>query len=92
MRLVELPLNARLEDVVGSLDERAARHDRAADAARPAGAGRPNLLYVDEVNLLDDEVVDAILDAAAQGSYTVRRGPVSATYRSRLRSDRLDEP
>ena len=43
-----------------------------------------NLLYVDEVNLLADEVVDAILDAAAQGSYTVRRGPLSATYRSRF--------
>ncbi len=43
-----------------------------------------NLLYIDEVNLLDDDVVDVILDAAAQGSYTVRRGPVSATYRSRF--------
>jgi magnesium chelatase subunit I len=43
-----------------------------------------NLLYVDEINLLQDEVVDAILDAAAQGAYTVRRGPVSATYRARF--------
>jgi magnesium chelatase subunit I len=42
------------------------------------------LLYVDEVNLLADDIVDAILDAAAQGIYTVRRGPVSATYRSRF--------
>jgi magnesium chelatase subunit I len=43
-----------------------------------------NLLYVDEVNLLADEIVDAILDAAAQGIYAVRRGPMSATYRSRF--------
>jgi magnesium chelatase subunit I len=43
-----------------------------------------NLLYVDEVNLLADEVVDAILDAAAQGRYTVRRGPMSSTYRARF--------
>jgi magnesium chelatase subunit I len=43
-----------------------------------------NLLYVDEVNLLEDDVVDALLDAAAQGSYTVRRGPISATYWSRF--------
>jgi magnesium chelatase subunit I len=43
-----------------------------------------NLLYIDEVNLLSDEVVDVILDAAAQGSYTVRRGSVAATYRSRF--------
>ncbi len=41
-----------------------------------------NLLYVDEVNLLNDQIVDAILDAAAQGQYTVRRGGMSATYRS----------
>lgn len=43
-----------------------------------------NLLYVDEVNLLDDEIVDAILDAAAQGAYTVRRGAMSGTFRSRF--------
>jgi magnesium chelatase subunit I len=42
------------------------------------------LLYIDEINLLSDDIVDAILDAAAQGSYTVRRGPISATYRARL--------
>jgi magnesium chelatase subunit I len=39
---------------------------------------------VDEVNLLDDQIVDAILDAAAQGAYTVRRGAMSGTYRSRF--------
>ena len=33
-----------------------------------------NLLYIDEVNLLNDEIVDVILDASAQGGYTVRRG------------------
>ena len=39
---------------------------------------------MDEVNLLADEIADAILDAAAQAMYTVRRGPLAATYRSRL--------
>jgi magnesium chelatase subunit I len=39
---------------------------------------------VDEVNLLIDEVVDAILDAAAYGSYTVKRGTTTATFRSRF--------
>jgi magnesium chelatase subunit I len=43
-----------------------------------------NLLYIDEINMLSDDIVDAILDAAAQGSYTVRRGPISATYRARF--------
>ena len=43
-----------------------------------------NLLFVDEVNLLADDIADAILDAAAQGIYTVRRGPLAATYRARI--------
>ena len=84
VRLVELPLNARLEDVVGGLDERAAAHNRMQIKRGILAHADQNLLYVDEVNLLSDEIVDSILDAAAQGTYTVRRGPVSATYRSRF--------
>jgi magnesium chelatase subunit I len=84
VRLVELPLNARLEDVVGGLDERAAVHERMRLRRGILSLADRNLLYIDEVNLLTDEVVDAILDAAAQGIYTVRRGPVSATYRARF--------
>jgi magnesium chelatase subunit I len=84
VRLVELPLNARMEDVVGGLDERAAVHDRMRVRRGLLANADRNLLYIDEVNLLDDEIVDAILDAAAQGRYTVRRGPISATYRARF--------
>lgn len=84
VRLTELPLNARLEDVIGNLDERAAIHERLRLKRGILAHADKNLLYVDEVNLLADEIVDAILDAAAQGSYTVRRGPVSAFYRSRF--------
>jgi magnesium chelatase subunit I len=84
VRLVELPLNARLEDVVGGVDERAAMHERLRFKRGILSQADRNLLYVDEVNLLPDPVVDAILDAAAQGNYTVRRGPLSATYRSRF--------
>ncbi len=83
-RLVELPLNARLEDVVGGIDERAAIHERMRLRRGILAQADRNVLYVDEVNLLDDDIVDAILDAAAQGMYTVRRGPVAATYRSRF--------
>src|SRR6185436_15401459 len=84
VRLVELPLNARLEDVVGGLNERAAVHNRMQIQRGILAQADQNLLYVDEVNLLADEIVDAILDAAAQGIYTVRRGPLAATYRSRF--------
>jgi magnesium chelatase subunit I len=84
VRLVELPLNALIEDVVGGLDERAAVQDRLRLRRGILAQADRNLLYVDEVNLLAEDVVDAILDAAAQGFYIVRRGPVSATYRSRF--------
>lgn len=84
VRLVELPLNARLEDVVGGLDERAAVHERMRIRRGILAQADKNLLYIDEINLLSDDIIDAILDAAAQGIYTVRRGPVAATYRARF--------
>ena len=83
-RLIELPLNARLEDVIGGLDERAQAHDRMRLKRGILAQADLNILYSDEVNLLPNEIIDAILDAAAQWSYTVRRGPQSATYRSRF--------
>jgi magnesium chelatase subunit I len=82
VRLVELPLNATLEDVVGGLDPRAQAHARLRLKRGILSRADRNLLYVDEVNLLNDQIVDAILDAASQGQYTLRRGAVSATYRS----------
>jgi len=85
VKLVELPLNARLEDVVGGINERIAIQQQRVRLEKGILARADNnLLYVDEVNLLDDEIVDAILDAAAQGSYTVRRGAMSGTFRSRF--------
>ncbi|MCB2180134.1 ATP-binding protein [bacterium] len=83
-RLVELPLNAELEDVLGSVDQNAAAHARMRVKRGILSYADRNLLYIDEVNLLKNEVVDVILDAAAQGGYTVRRGQFSATYRSRF--------
>ncbi len=85
VRLVELPLNARLEDVVGGVNERIAVQQNRVRLERGILARADNnLLYIDEVNLLNDEIVDAILDAAAQGHYTVRRGAMSGTYRARF--------
>ena len=84
VRLIELPLNARLEDVVGGIDEHTAAHERMRVRRGILAQADRNLLYIDEINLLGDDIVDSILDAAAQGSYTVRRGPIAATYRSRF--------
>ncbi|WP_448591618.1 ATP-binding protein [Thermoflexus hugenholtzii] len=84
MRLIELPLNARLEDVIGGLDEQAAIEGKVRIRRGILAQADQNVLYVDEVNLLDPEIANAILDAAALGRYTVRRGPLAATYRARL--------
>ncbi|MDF1499493.1 MAG: ATP-binding protein [Anaerolineales bacterium] len=84
VRLIELPLNARLEDVIGGIDERAAVHQRLRVERGILARADQNILYIDEVNLLDDEIADAILDAAAQGTYSVHRGPLAATYRARF--------
>jgi len=85
MRLVELPLNARLDDVIGGVNERIATEQGRVVVERGLLAqADQNVLYIDEVNLLDQTIMDAILDAAAQGQYTVRRGPLAATYRARL--------
>jgi magnesium chelatase subunit I len=84
VHLVELPLNARIDDVVGSINERAAVRGNIRIERGILARADNNILYVDEVNLLDDQIVDVILDAAAQGSYTVRRGVVAGTYRSQF--------
>jgi magnesium chelatase subunit I len=84
VRLIELPLNAELPDVIGGVDERATVGKRFGIQRGILSHADRNLLYVDEVNLLRDEIVDAILDASAQGIYTVNRGQLSATYRSRF--------
>ncbi|MEE9216112.1 MAG: ATP-binding protein [Anaerolineales bacterium] len=84
VKLIELPLNAGLKDVIGGLDSKTGSHYRHRLRRGILSQADRNLLYIDEVNMLDDEIVDAILDAAAQGSYTVRRGSLAASYRSRF--------
>ncbi len=85
MRLIELPLNARLEDVVGGMNERVALEQRRVLLEPGALAvAHGNVLYIDEVNLLEPAVVDAILDAAAQGRTFVRRGAMVRLFPSRF--------
>lgn len=84
VHLVELPLNAEIEDVVGGIDERAMAHHRMQLKRGLLSQADRNILFIDEVNLLKDDVVNVILDAAALGTFTVRRGPISATYNARF--------
>ncbi len=85
VKLIELPLNAKLDDVVGGVNERVAMQQNKIRLERGIlSRADQNLLYIDEVNLLANDVTDAILDAAAAGTYSVRRGAMVGTYRSRL--------
>ncbi|HEY7077828.1 MAG TPA: VWA domain-containing protein [Solirubrobacteraceae bacterium] len=82
--LVELPLGATLDRLVGALDlGRALAGEQAFEAGLLARAHR-GILYVDEVNLLPDHLVDALLDAAASGVAQVERDAVSASHAARF--------
>src|SRR5690349_10721909 len=85
MRVVDLPINASEDRVVGTLDlEHALKEgSRRFEPGVLAEANR-NILYVDEVNLLDDHIVDVLLDAAAMGVNVVEREGVSVTHPARF--------
>ncbi|MQC25887.1 MAG: magnesium chelatase [Chloroflexi bacterium] len=82
---VDLPVSATEDRVVGTLDiERAIKKgERHFDPGVLAGANR-GLLYIDEVNLLDDHVVDLLLDSAAMGINIVEREGISFTHPARF--------
>jgi len=84
-RLVELPVGATEDRLVGALDlERAlAEGVRAYQPGLLAEAHR-GVLYVDEVNLLHDHLVDLLLDAAAMGRAHVERDGVSVSHAARF--------
>jgi len=82
--LVELPVGATIDRLVGALDlGRALAGERAFEAGLLARAHR-GVLYVDEVNLLPDHLVDALLDAAAMGVCHVERDAVSVRHDARF--------
>ncbi|MGW2047540.1 putative cobaltochelatase [Streptomyces sp. NPDC001858] len=84
-RLVELPVGASEDRLVGALDiERAlAEGVKAFEPGLLADAHR-GILYVDEVNLLHDHLVDLLLDAAAMGASYVEREGVSVRHASKF--------
>jgi magnesium chelatase subunit D len=84
-RLVELPVGATEDRVLGSLHlERALAEGVTAYEPGLLAAAHRGLLYVDEVNLLHDHLVDVLLDAAAMGRATVERDGVSVTHPARF--------
>ncbi|MCU1670292.1 MAG: cobaltochelatase subunit [Blastococcus sp.] len=84
-RLVELPVGASEDRVVGSLDlERALTEGVKAYEPGLLAAAHRGVLYVDEVNLLHDHLVDLLLDAAALGTAYVEREGVSVRHAARF--------
>jgi magnesium chelatase subunit I len=81
MRVVDLPVSATEDRVVGTLDIEQAikKGEKHFEPGVLAQANR-GILYVDEVNLLDDHIVDVLLDSAAMGVNTVEREGVSFTH------------
>jgi magnesium chelatase subunit D len=85
MRIVELPVSASLERVVGGIDlEAALRHGLTRFSPGILASANRNVLYLDEVNLISDSVVDVLLDAAASGINTVEREGISVTHPARF--------
>jgi magnesium chelatase subunit D len=84
-RLVELPIGATEDRVVGSLDlQRVLRDGEHAFSPGLLARAHGGVLYVDEVNLLHDHLVDLLLDAAAMGRVHVERDGISHSYESRF--------
>jgi magnesium chelatase subunit D len=84
-RLVELPVGATEDRLVGALDiERALTEGVKAYEPGLLAAAHRGVLYVDEVNLLHDHLVDLLLDAAALGTCYVEREGVSVRHPARF--------
>jgi magnesium chelatase subunit I len=85
IRVVELPVGATEDRVVGTLDLEYAlqKGEKRVEPGLLAAVHR-GILYVDEVNLLDDHVVDVLLDSAAMGVNTIEREGVSFSHPARF--------
>ncbi|MFC9549337.1 VWA domain-containing protein [Rhodococcus sp. NPDC056960] len=84
-RLVELPVGATEDRVVGSLDlEKVLRDGERAFQPGLLSAAHQGVLYVDEVNLLHDHLVDVLLDAAAMGRVHIERDGISHSHAARF--------
>ena len=82
---VNLPLAASLEQLVGSLNiEDVLRDGRVRLQPGLLARAHQGVLYVDEVNLLPDALIDALLDAAASGVHTVERDGISQQHAARF--------
>jgi Mg-chelatase subunit ChlI len=84
-RLVDLPIGATEDRVVGTLDiEKAIQLGEKQFEPGVLAAANRGILYVDEVNLLDDHIVDLLLDSAAMGINVIEREGISFQHPARF--------
>ena len=84
-KVVELPVSSTEDRVVGSLNmEQAIKKGEKVFEPGLLAQANGNILYVDEINLLDDHIVDVLLDSAAMGVNTVEREGVSYSHPARF--------
>jgi magnesium chelatase subunit I len=85
IRVIELPVGATEDRVVGTMDmEQALKKGEKQVEPGILAAAHRGILYVDEVNLLDDHVVDVLLDSAAMGVNTIEREGISFSHPARF--------
>jgi Mg-chelatase subunit ChlI/Mg-chelatase subunit ChlD len=85
MRVVQIPIGATEDRVIGTMDsEKAMREGSKALQPGLLAEANQNVLYIDEVNLLPDHLVDAILDSASSGWNFVEREGISISHPSRF--------
>ncbi len=84
VKIIELPLNTPLEKVIGDFQGKSDQHSMRQVNRGILSIADKNILYIDEVNLLPNETINAILDAAAMGKYSIRRDSAFTTFRSKF--------
>ena len=85
MRIIQLPIGATEDSVIGTIEMEQAFH-KGIKALQPGllAKANQNILYIDEVNLLPDNLADLILDAAASGWNIIQREGISVMHPSRF--------
>lgn len=85
MRVIDLPLSVTLDRLVGTIDiSRALKEGIRALQPGILAEANKNILYIDEVNLLEDYIADVLLDSAALGWNVVEREGISLRHPSRF--------
>ena len=85
IKIVDMPLNITEDRLLGTIDIEKILH-QGAKSFEPGllAEAHRGILYIDEINLLDDAIIDLLLDAAAMGVITIEREEISMSYQSRF--------